>query len=192
MTPGVITRKTFNWELDGGISNTSSENIRRASQLFTDWIGSIDHPIYKASLRIIWKPSSRLWRLIGFHHVELATVYVDPRSITPETALHELAHILDNRLGAHPMASIFGGGPSDDMLRFIGAEPDQFFPRFSAIGYEQALVHAGCELSPTKYGRTKGPAEDFAEAFRLAVLEPALLDKLAPKRYEWFRQWKTP
>lgn len=191
MTPDVFAHRTLNWKFTRGIPIRTSENINRASQLFFKWIGATSHPIFIASRDIVWKPSSTLWRLIGFHHVELTTVYVDPRSITPETAVHELAHILDNRLGSNPLASIFGGGPSDDMLRFIGAEPDQFFPRFSAIGYEQTLIKAGCELNPTEYGRTKGPAEDFAEAFRLAVLEPALLDELAPKRSEWFRKWKT-
>jgi hypothetical protein len=67
------------------------------------------------------------------------------------------------------------------MLRFVGIDPDQFFPRFSAIGYEQSLTRAGCELNPTKYGRSKGPAEDFAEAFRLAYLSPQLLKNRHPK-----------
>ncbi len=182
---------TLNWKLDRGISNKTSENILRASQKFRDWIGLNDHPILIASRDVCWKPSSNIWRLIGFHHVEITTVYVDRRPLPVELVLHELAHILDNRLGPHPLASIFGGGPSDEMLRFVGMEPDQFFPRFSAIEYERTLNKAGCELNPSEYGRTKGPAEDFAEAFRLAILEPALLDKLAPKRSAWFRNWKS-
>ncbi len=181
---------TLKWNIDRRIVRKTSESIIDASRLFVEWIGANDHPIINASRNISWKPSSYIWRLIGFHHVELATVYVDPRSLSIETALHELAHILDNRLGTHPLASIFGGGPSDDMLRFVGIDPDQFFPRFSAIGYEQSLTRAGCELNPTKYGRSKGPAEDFAEAFRLAVLEPATLEEQAPKRSEWFKKWK--
>jgi hypothetical protein len=85
---------------------------------------------------------------------------------------------------------MFGGGPSDNMLRYIGIEPDQFFPRFSAAGYEKAMVNAGCELNPTAYGRSQGPAEDFAESFRLAILQPELLNEQAPRRFLWFSEWK--
>jgi len=181
------------WEVESSISIGNCENIWQASKLLLSWIKGSSNSDEKVILKIrnvCWKPSSTLWRIIGFHHVELSAVFIDPRGLTVETALHELAHILDNRFGSHPLASIFGGGPSDDMLRFIGLEPDLFFPRFSAPGYEKALVDAGCELNPTEYGRSKGPAEDFAESFRLALLDPMLLKDKAPKRLAWFNQWR--
>jgi hypothetical protein len=183
----------IHWSVDSSISVESQETIRNASDWFLEWISPLDphdEKILKLMRSIQWKPSSAIWRRIGFHHVELSTVFIDPHSFPLETALHELAHILDNRLGPHPLASIFGGGPSDDMLRFIGMEPDQFFPRFSVHGYEKVLVGMGIELNPTTYGRSQGPAEDFAESFRLAILQPEILVKQAPRRSAWFKEWK--
>jgi hypothetical protein len=181
------------WSVDSSIPPQSIENIRKASVRLLEWINPVDYQNEKIRTLIHgihWKPSSVIWRKIGFHHVEISTVFIDPRSFPVETVLHELAHILDNRLGPHPLASMFGGGPSDDMLRFVGVDPDQFFPRFSAAGYEKALVNAGCELNPTAYGRSQGPAEDFAESFRLAILQPELLNEQAPRREGWFCNWK--
>ena len=139
---------------------------------------------------IFWKSSNFLWRKAGFHQVEFQTVYIDPRTISVETAVHEMAHILDNSLGAHGMASIFGGGPADELVRYIGGEPDLCLPRFYSRGYEVAMRSQRLELNPTPYGRTFGPAEDFAESFRLAVLHPEILKTAAPLRYEWFLDWR--
>jgi hypothetical protein len=193
MNPRMELLNSLRWDVDSSISTETCENILQASRLFSLWVSGAnesDEKVLSIIQYVHWKPSSTLWRMIGFHHVELSTVFIDPRGLTVETALHELAHVLDNRHGPHPLASIFGGGPSDDMLRYIGLEPDQFFPRFSAPGYEKVLVDAGCELNPTEYGRLKGPAEDFAEGFRLAVLDPKLMKDKAPKRLAWFTQWR--
>lgn len=140
--------------------------------------------------RILWEPSNLLWRKAGFHHVEFQTVFIDPQLITVETAVHEIAHILDNTHGVHRMATVFGGGPADEMIRAIGVEPDLFLPRFKARNYEKALRSLNLELNPTPYGRTMGPVEDFAESFRLAVLHPEQLLVEAPKRYDWFAEWR--
>lgn len=139
---------------------------------------------------VLWEPSSYLWRKVGFHHVEFHTVFIDPGAITVETAVHEMAHILDNSLGSHAMTSVFGNGPADEMIRSIGGEPELFLPRFNALRYETAMRAQQLELNPTAYGRTCGPAEDFAESFRLAVLHPELLKAMAPLRYEWFLDWR--
>jgi len=182
------------WEVASQIPDAVCETILNAASAFDAWLGIELKPsnLSLSSLRdMVWKPSPLLWRLIGFHHVELSTVFIDPKTISIETAIHELAHVLDNRLGPHPLASIFGGGPSDEMARYIGLEPERFFPRFSAIGYENCQKELGLELNPSEYGRTKGPAEDFAESFRFAVLHPDLLESSAPRRYLWFEGWKT-
>jgi hypothetical protein len=185
--------KVLGHRIDPALPAGVRGNIRLAVKLVASWLtagGQPDGAIPDLLQNIQWKPSPLLWRTIGFHHVELSTVFLVPRSFPVETAVHELAHILDNRLGPHLLASIFGGGPSDSMLRFVGIEPDQFFPRFSAPGYERALTEAGCELNPTLYGRSKGPAEDFAESLQLAVFQPEVLAKSAPLRFEWLTKWK--
>jgi hypothetical protein len=139
---------------------------------------------------IAWEPSNFFWRKAGFHHVEFSTIHIDPELINLETAVHEMAHILDNTLGNHGLASIFGGGPADQMVVHLGLNPDEFLPRFFAWGYESKLRERQIELNPTTYGRTRGPAEDFAESFRMAVLHPVLLKTSGPKRYEWFEIWR--
>lgn len=122
--------------------------------------------------------------------MEFSTIYIDPERLNLESAVHEMAHIFDNNLGNHGLASIFGGGPADQMIVHLGLNPDEFLPRFLARGYESKLRAQRIELNPTTYGRTRGPAEDFAESFRMAVLQPELLRTFAPKRYEWFEIWR--
>jgi hypothetical protein len=188
-----ILSNVHSWEVASQISDAVCETILKAASAFEAWIGiepessNLSHNFLRNTG---WKPSPFLWRLIGFHHVELSTVFIDPLSLSVETAIHELAHILDNRLGPHPLASIFGGGPSDEMARYIGLEPERFFPRFNALGYENYQKELGLELNPSDYGRTKGPAEDFAESFRFAVLQPDYLVSSAPRRFSWFEGWK--
>jgi hypothetical protein len=194
------TRQTlkcsFYWDIAGQIPESSCETLLKSALAVDSWLGTaclVNNPAGRLS-KIIggihWKPSPYIWKKLGFHHVEFSTVFFDPVSLPFETATHEIGHVLDNSLGSHPLSSIFGGGPSDDLARFIGFEPDVFFPRFHASGYEQHLKQLGLELNPTAYGRLNGPAEDFAESFRLAVLEPKILINSAPLRYQWFERWK--
>jgi hypothetical protein len=188
-----ILSSIHSWEVASQIPDAVCETILKAASAFDAWLGielkssNLSHFFLRD---MVWKPSPLLWRLIGFHHVELSTVFIDPKTISIETAIHELAHVLDNRLGPHPLASIFGGGPSDDLARYIGLEPERFFPRFNALGYENYQKELGLERNPSEYGSSKGPAEDFAESFRFAVLQPDLLASSAPRRFSWFEGWK--
>lgn len=177
------------WFVSPEISSATCVTIQQAMDTFIRWAG-LSSPLPARFQNVHWKPSTGIWRISGYHHVELSTVYLDQRTFQVDTALHELAHILDNRLSSHPLASIFGGGPSDEMLRFIGVEPDQFFPRFFAPGYEKVLRAAGVELNPTTYGRTRGPAEDFAESFLLMLRQPEEVSLTAPRRFAWLSAWK--
>ena len=181
------------WDISSQIDETQSQLIIQAIEHIDRWLGTPG--LLSLFLRqfgpVRITPSSLFWQKLGFHHVFLSTIFLDPRHLTVHTAVHEISHLLDNLMGCHPLAVIFGGGPSDDMLRFIGLEPDQFFPRFHFPNYEDTLKSNNIELNPTIYGRTNGPAEDFAETFRLAVMEPDHLRLAAPLRYRWINTWKA-
>jgi hypothetical protein len=192
-----LLENEFAWMTSSRFPEPVQDTLVSAASAIQTWLHTGGHKnlnFMKALKRktgeTFWEPSNFLWIKAGFHHVEFNTVFIDPERITVDTAVHEMAHILDNAMGVHRMASVFGGGPADDMIRAIGAEPDLFLPRFKSHNYEGVLRSLNLELNPTPYGRTMGPAEDFAEGFRMAVLRPDILKTAAPKRYEWFSIWK--
>ncbi len=187
-----ILQKKLHWDISQNIRDDQCDQLFLAISAINDWIGTTSAKTNRiemmGGLKVLQSPW--IWQKLGFHHVELSTIFIEPNKLSLETAVHEMAHILDNLLGPHPLASIFGGGPSDAMVRYLGIEPEQFFPRFHAPGYENLLRKHQIELNPTPYGRSYGPAEDFAEAFKLAVLQPEQLDLAAPKRAKWLKDWK--
>jgi len=116
--------------------------------------------------------AAKFWtELNNYNHVIGKTVYLlDTFSIN--TIIHELGHVLDNSLAKvhYPGgASVFGGGPGDDMARAIGLDPTECTFRFQC-DWERIAMSSGAEMNPLKYGRTHGPSEDFADSFLLSVL----------------------
>ena len=73
-----------------------------------------------------------------FHHGNEVRSFVYPsRDIylksdeTQYWVKHELGHLLDNNIkGGRAPATIWGGGPADAMLKFVGGNPESCFPRF--------------------------------------------------------------
>jgi hypothetical protein len=188
----------YGWVTSSRFSEPVQDVLVAAASAIQNWLQRSPTPIilpndflYRKSGKVYWEPANLIWRLAGFHHVELHTVFIYPERITVETAVHEIAHVLDNTFGPHGISAILGGGPSDAMFRYIGGEPDLFFPRFLGFRYESYLRENQLELNATVYGKSRGPAEDFAEAFQLAVLNPELLKTKAPKRFEWFSNWRN-
>ena len=150
----------------GPARNGGGDALGRARAIFggtvfahTDWIGESLVP--------------------GRHHVRGAVVYL-LSGFDVGSVVHELGHVLDNRLGFEiPVgAALFGGGPADNMSRLLGADPTQCPFNRSACGGYSTLSE---ELAQGVYARS-GPSEDFAEAFRLSVLDPA---NLPPIRAEF-------
>lgn len=197
MAARELLKNRSTWNVDQSIPDQTVHVLLDAVEILSAWLDESNkirgNPLALLSRLtgdIFWKPSPFIWRKLGYHHVELSTVFIDPTTITINTALHEYAHVLDNRMSPHPLASIFGGGLADELARFIGYEPDQFFPRFHASNFERVLTGKGLELNPSEYGRTYGPAEDFAESFRFIVSSSASFMNSAPRRYIWFESLK--
>ena len=98
--------------------------------------------------------------------------------------IHEMGHVLDNLTGSSRLASILGGGPSDDMARELDGSPEDCFWRYNCADFWQTLV----EEPPTEYGK-RGPSEDFADTFMLSVTSPGILRTDAPLRAEWMEDF---
>lgn len=193
MKSRLIIVNSMQWDVSSQIIDSYCDTLVQAVSQIDTWLGvpgCLERSVKKSGgIRIVSSPW--IWQKLGFHHVEYNTIFLDPRNLAMDTVVHEFAHIFDNLLGSHILAAIFGGGPSDDMIRYLGIEPDQFFPRFHSPGYERSFQENHIELNPTVYGRTYGPAEDFAETFKLAVLDPERLFLAAPRRYKWIQNWKN-
>lgn len=197
MEPRQLLNRTAYWDVAAEINDSNCESLLKAASAIDSWFGTSrqwkTRPVALLSKflgGIQWKPSPPIWNKLGFHHVEFSTVFVNPTSLPFETAIHEFGHVMDNSLGSHPLSSIFGGGPSDDLARYIGIEPEIFFPRFHAANYDKVMQELNLELNPSDYGRKNGPAEDFSESFRLTVTDPEYFAAAAPIRFAWFENWK--
>ena len=120
----------------------------------------------------------------GNHHVRGSNVYLLPR-FNLGSVVHELGHVLDNKLGfGSPIGSaLFGGGPADDMASMLGADPGLNWLRSGQIGYKTPEE----QIDPNAYSKyaTTGPSEDFAEAFRLAVLSSSDFQSHNPVRADF-------
>lgn len=193
MESRLIITKGLQWDVSSQIIDSHCDLLVQGISKIDTWLGvpGCLERLAKNTGGINIVTSPWIWQKLGFHHVENNTIFLDPENLTLETVVHEFAHIFDNLLGSHILAAIFGGGPSDDMIRYLGVEPDQFFPRFYSPGYESVFLKNHIELNPTVYGRSYGPAEDFAETFRLAVLDPDRLSLAAPRRFKWIHNWKN-
>ncbi len=95
--------------------------------------------------------------------------------------VHELAHILDNRLAQRSLpATIFGGGPADRLFRALGGQPRGARFANGVASLAPALrwtVNAG-------YGN-RSSAEYFAEAFAWSIYDPSQLP--SPALLEWMQ-----
>jgi hypothetical protein len=112
-------------------------------------------------------------RFNNVNHVRGFNVRLLPDGFDVDTVIHELGHVLDNRLGFRwPIGSaLFGGGAADRMSRYLGADPRQCGWNRSAgctVEGERGTYYTPVQAPPTDYA-WNGPSEDFAESFRLSV-----------------------
>jgi hypothetical protein len=119
--------------------------------------------------------------LPGNHHVRGSKVHL-LFDFDTDTVVHEIGHVLDNRLGTTFMAALLGGGPADEMAWQLGfdAVDNCIWNRSQCSRYTNAELELK-ENFPSSYAGS-GPSEDFAETFRLSVLSPS---SLGPIRTEF-------
>jgi hypothetical protein len=124
-------------------------------------------------------------------------VFLDRDNASVELIIHEMGHVLDNSLGPE-WAAILGGGAADDMARDLGGSPRDCVLRFDCaskyVGRSPGSNQYGSPRTywtPTEHPRSfhddyarMGPAEDFAEAFKFAVMDSGA-DR--PQRVRWMR-----
>jgi hypothetical protein len=106
--------------------------------------------------------------------------------LTKDDVVHELGHVLDNNIGKSSGAirpTWFGGGPSDAMVSALGGNPGNCFLRFMCSQNYAINVAVNYAWPDGSYGN-HSVADDFAETFRYAVLDPD--NKIAPVPRIWW------
>jgi hypothetical protein len=86
--------------------------------------------------------------------------------------VHELGHVLDNRLGGWMPSTFSGGGPADEMVRAVGGKPEKGRLRFRPMRNYAAIITPLESWLQGGYGNTS-VSEDFAETFSLTIFQPA-------------------
>jgi len=131
--------------------------------------------------------ATNFWITLGAHHVQSRSIILIP-VIYRDNIIHEFGHIIDNVIGSTRLASLLGGGPSDDMARHLGVDPSLCSLRFLCPKYEQMLINAGSELPAYGYAYN-GPSEDFAETFEKIVVSDSIIHSKNPIRVAWMNQF---
>ncbi len=94
---------------------------------------------------------------------------------------HELGHVLDNCLGSNILpAAIFGGGPADGLIRWLGGRPGRLRFRNGLCGIDEAYHFPA--HNQHAYGNT-ATAEYFAECLSCLVYHPERLPGPAIEGY---------
>ena len=107
-------------------------------------------------------------------------------ALDSNTLIHELGHVLDNnQKGGIIPATVFGGGPSDQMVRDLGGHPENSFLRmqygkptisFSPLsvdfqsdynGYQNFVAGPFGWVNPDY--ANNGVSDDFANTFRYTI-----------------------
>lgn len=99
--------------------------------------------------------------------------------------VHELGHVLDNRLGGFLPATFAGGGPADEMVRYVGGRPEKARIRFRPMTGYVAMITPFEHWQSGAYGNL-AVAEDFAETFSNCIFLP---EQVPPRRRHWMRSF---
>jgi RHS repeat-associated protein len=176
----------YGWMLNGKWQlsevNILLDSAQQISNFFNEHGGN-GQARMRGSISPVWfSHANIIWVHLGYHHVFGQTIYMIP-GFYDEKVIHESAHVLDNLSGGPITASIRGGGPSDDMVRYLGVDPTQCILRYWCPKYLSLLRMAVTEVPPSSYGEN-GPSEDFAETFRL-IVQNRLDSNAFPMRWNW-------
>lgn len=111
------------------------------------------------------------------------------------TIIHELGHVLDNnQKGGIIPATVFGGGPADDMVKAMGGNPTACIPRLQCwsvglkpLGYKWYIDNvAGRDSWDSFLYGNNGVSDDFAETFMWTLVDP---QHVPSSRLMWMRTY---
>jgi hypothetical protein len=135
----------------------------------------------------------------------ISDVIIGNHGFTSSDIIHELGHVLDNN-EAGGLATFFGGGPADEMVKAMGGNPSGCVPRFLCMYVKVAAVPlfgpivgvtvtiqehnkdwyykhiAGHDAWKNGYYANTGVSEDFAETFKGTILQS---DEVPSARSAW-------
>lgn len=186
--------RDYGWYVDSSINEEEVEIILRAAKTIStifDRFGGNGVARMRGSLSPVWITHANfIWSdVLKYHHVVAQTVYL-VRGFNEDILIHEMGHVIDNLNGNSITASIFGGGPSDEMARSLGVDPTQCTFRFNCSKYGAFLLNAKSELPISDYA-LKGPSEDFAETFINLTKNRAIAVQKIPVRSKWMANFIT-
>jgi hypothetical protein len=98
-----------------------------------------------------------------------------PAGFNLETALHEIAHVFENKFkGGILPATWFGGGPTDEYIQAMGGDPSGCIPRWYCP--KTHFDNAGLEeyrWPERDFVANNSAADDFAKTFAVTIINPA-------------------
>ncbi len=180
--------RLYGWRIDGIWTIDQIRLFLKAGQAITDWFARNGGGDAIGRVRAffgdtVFAHADFVGIALNRHHVRGSTVFF-LEHFDLSTIVHELGHVLDNRLGfSWPIGSaLLGGGIADDMARTLGADPTNCGSNRSICpGYQTPNEVISKEDEFIKYG-LNGPSEDFAQSFMLSVLQGATLQSSYPLR----------
>jgi RHS repeat-associated protein len=127
----------------------------------------------------------------------ISDVIIGNHGFNSSDIIHELGHVLDNN-EAGGLATFFGGGPADEMVKAMGGNPSGCFPRFKCADFETGVLPrfhdkkwyrdniAGNDTWSEKAYANTGVSEDFAETFTWTILS---IDVVPSARSVWMTNY---
>lgn len=191
-------RQEYGWQLRGQWNRRQLdvllESAAAIEQFVADlqrqpsggWVRRYLNPIFRKS-RVIGRvipalrgksfvfPWRDVWMEEGFERSSGAQQHV----------VHELGHVLDNRLGGWLPATFAGRGPADEMVRYVGGAPEKAALRFRPMTGYVAMISPFEHWQAGAYGNM-AVAEDFAETFTNCIFSP---EQVPPRRRQWMRSF---
>jgi RHS repeat-associated protein len=178
----------YGWYIEGVWSIDEVSLFLQAGEALAAWFAQNGGGDAMGRLRsvfggTVFKHADFIGHALNAHHVRGSTIFLLD-NFDLAIVIHELGHVLDNRLGfGWPIGSaLFGGGPGDDMARALGANPRSCgWIRSNCAGYRTSNEPIIDNDDLMAYART-GPNEDFAQSFMVSVLDGATLQSNYPLR----------
>lgn len=183
-------KMNYGWTVMGSWQLSDVKQFSDAARLissFFDIHGGNGAGRMRALSPVYIEHANNLWNTLRYHHVEGRDIILVP-SIYKDNIVHEFGHIIDNVTGRSLLASILGGGPSDEMARSLGVNPTKCTLRFLCEGYEQMLWDAEAEFPIYNYA-LNGPSEDFATTFEKIVVSDSRILSQNPIRVAWMTKY---
>jgi hypothetical protein len=165
-----ILRQRYGWKIRGKFSIDELRTILSAAEMLVAKLNQINGVNGLSFMNSIFSNITIGRSIFGSSYVRNDTILLTKSWLVggedEQHFIHELAHVVDNRLGTGQCSepTFCGGGPADDLARYVGGDPDssslwRWMNGTSGI----PNTHQWKEKAHSGYGN-EGTTEYFAEA----------------------------